>query len=420
MALGAVLITYGLEQWAQSKHEFFFSYRALTNYLTGATLVLALGVKLLRGDSILQGYPAVGKLTLSLFGVALLSLFWTVYPEASFEQWARHWPYVVAFVILSPLLLTHTKDLRIGFMTTLLFGTIILLLLMIDTQWVGRQIVLSRGVMVGTVISRYGNPLAVASLAGYVALIALLLNFSGVSRFWQIARWGIVALGLAVSIRSGSRGQLFALLVAAIAFLPMSRRITNIKGFIATACGVGIMLFVASWTFEAFSEGERWRRDSMVGAYQSGRVQQSLILLEYWLSRPAYWLLGLGNSASFDPGIIGLYPHVVLVEVLAEEGVVGFVLLWLVVILSFRSLFHLYRYLQADPHQRGLLAALGALFLFEVILSFKQGSLLGNTHAFTFAIMIGRFERVVAREAVSEPFREVAVHDDSEQHLFAT
>jgi hypothetical protein len=423
VAISAILCTYGLEQWAQSKQEFFFTHGTLTNYVTCAVLVIALVSKFFRGEPILRGYPAVGRVTLALFGFTLLSILWSIYREGSIDQWVIQWPYIFTVIILSPLLVTSADDLRVGFMSTLALGSVLLLLLMVQTQWEGRQIVLSRGVMIGTVISKYGNPLAVATLAGYVALIALLLNFSGLARFWQLTRWGIIALGLAASIRSGSRGQLFGLLIAATVFLPMSRRITNIRGFIATVISVALMLVAAQWAFDSFSEARRWQSQNMLEAYESGRIGQSLIVLEYWISRPAYWLIGLGTSACFDPRIIGFYPHVVFVEVLAEEGLIGFALLWMVVILTFRSLARLFRVLRDDRQQRGLLAATGALFLFEVILSFKQGSLLGNPHAFAFAIMLGQYEQALTRQqqlAYTQDTGDPAGTAPFEEHLYST
>ncbi len=57
---------------------------------------------------------------------------------------------------------------------------------------------------------------------------------------------------------------------------------------------------------------------------ESTRVAYSLQLLSYWFSKgPIYWMFGIGSSASFHPNIVGIYCHVVIVEVLCELGLLG-------------------------------------------------------------------------------------------------
>ena len=245
--------------------------------------------------------------------------------------------------------------------------------------------------------------MSIASLAGYVVLIAMLMNFRGVGRVWQILRWGLVVIGVVMSIRSGSRGQLFAMTGSTILFLPMSRRISSTKGFVATLAGAVSVGALIMWLYGQYAIWERWEWESMVEAYQSSRAEMVGALLAAWLdSSPVYWLIGLGSSAAYDPGIVGGYPHVVLIEVLCEEGLVGFVLFCGIVVLSMRSILRVYGASAPYPDARGVLAALGALFLFVFVLSFKQGSMLGSPYLFAFAVMLGKFEQLVNRQKIAQ------------------
>lgn len=418
-ALAAVLCTYGLEQWAQSQSSFFVEHTALTNIVTGLIVVLGVSLRALRGTPLVASYPRIGLMVLALFLYAALSVFWSVDLSVSTAQWARAWPYLVALVVLPPLLVTDLEDLRTGFMATLVLGSIIILLLLLTSDWGGRRIILQKtGWWSRT--EKGGSPLALASLAGYVSLICLLMNFHGLGRIWQLIRWGVIAASLFVCFQSGSRGQLIALAAAAITFLPLSRRMRSVKGFLATAISLTVLFVAISWAFDQLTHEQtrRWEWDRMVKSYQSNRVQMSLTLLQHWAAGgPLRWLVGLGNSASWSPAILGIYPHVVAVEVLAELGLIGLTMYTGVVAGTLVALRRLARSVRDHPTARGVTSALGALFLFELILTFKQGSMLGNQLLFAFATIIGVMSLSV-RQAAPSPEEERFRHLHDESHRF--
>ena len=412
VALAAVLCMYGIEQWAQSQNPIFVTHQTLTNYATGIVILIALGAQMIKGVPIFTGYPKVGWVIISLFLLSLLSLTWSIYPDGTLEQWKRHGPYVVMVIGLCPLLINEPRDLHRGLLATMVIGAVVLLMLWTMSEMTSRFIQLKSGTGIGNLEGK-GNPLAIATLAGHVVLLAVLLNFRGLGRVLQVARWFIVCMGLIMSVLSGSRGQLFALVTALLVFLPMSRRVSNIKNTAVVVFSIMMLGALALWVHDTYATENRWEWDNMVASYSEGRMGSSAKLMEHWAdSSPVHWVLGLGSSASFHPEVLGFYPHVVMVEVLAEEGIIGFVLLWTVVILTFRSAARVYPHVQPHDDARGLLAAICALFLFEVILSFKQGSMLLNTFAFAFAIIFGRFELGVLRHlsvpAEVPPHPEVA------------
>jgi hypothetical protein len=287
----------------------------------------------------------------------------------------------------------------------------------------GRQIILQGIVYFHGVGNAAGNPLAIASVASWVCLIGLLMNFRGMARFWQVMRWVVVAAGLVLTFRSGSRGQLLGLLAVGVMFMPLSRRIKSIPGFIGAVIGVVVLLGLAYWAFGEFAEGKRWTMDQMVTDYREGRIGHALLLIQAWLaSGAARWIIGLGNSAAFAPFLLGGYPHFVPGEVLAEEGMVGFALYLLILILGVRTFRRAYAMVWQDPAERGRLAVLGALCTFEFILTMKQGSLIGNTAFFTYLIILGRYEAALRQElaeAAALPYdAEAAYYEGTEGHAW--
>jgi hypothetical protein len=191
-------------------------------------------------------------------------------------------------------------------------------------------------------------------------------------------------------------------LLAGIVFYPMSRRIRNVRGFLAASIGLLVLVAVASYAVSELNIGNsrRWQLEQMQQDYEGGRLKPALKLMITWLeSSPVYWIIGLGNSASWDSSLIGFYPHFVPAEVLAEEGLIGFVIWCAMIYVTIRSIVRLNRVVKAMPEQRGLVAAMSALFLLEFLLGFKTGSLLGNVNFFAFCIMLGRMEQGVANSA---------------------
>ncbi|MEM6561493.1 MAG: hypothetical protein AAF656_07815, partial [Planctomycetota bacterium] len=185
-----------------------------------------------------------------------------------------------------------------------------------------------------------------------------------------------------------------AMLIAGLTFIAYSRRIGSWKGLFGSVFAVCVFALVSAFLLEAMVGGtERWSPQRMVTVYGSTRLSMAGDLLQAWLEAgPLAWVFGLGIAASFDPTINGVYPHLVMAEALGELGLIGFVLLWLVVIFAGRSLYRLWPAVKDYPEARGLVAVIGALFFFNVILSFKQGSLLDSHSTFAFAIILGRLE----------------------------
>lgn len=395
VALAGVLCMFGLEQWGQATTTFFAQHQTATNLLIGGLLVLALTIQLFRkGFSMFMGYPVVGWLVLALFVYAFASAQWAPRADISLDLWATRWPYVMTIIVLSPLLVTNSQDLRATNVAMLIIGGTLTLLLLFFVKWENRLIVLGHGV---------GNPLAVSTMAGMVALIAILADPWPGSKLWLAFKWPLILVCVSLVVRSASRGQLLGVLIVSVACLPISRRLSSVKQFVILGIVVVFLGGATTWAIEEYSSkqtfGTRGSRWSEEGAKEDvyGRLNNAIRLVQLAYESPETTLLGLGNSASYDPRILGIYPHFVPLEVLAEEGIIGFALYALILYCLLKSALRSWRLVGDHQSERLLLGGLIGLCMFTLLLSFKQGSLLGNLEFFMLAIILSRFEGILSR-----------------------
>jgi hypothetical protein len=155
-----------------------------------------------------------------------------------------------------------------------------------------------------------------------------------------------------------------------------------IAGFLVNALGWWIWARLgvdsARWTSAQFNEDA------------GNRLAVAVQLLSYAMASPVTLLVGLGNSSAFH--FVGFYPHITGLEVLAEEGLLGSCLYVGLLVIAARSTLRLIRIAQIkqDTDTTYACAALAALFVFELLLSFKQGSLLSSINVFSYAAILGR------------------------------
>jgi hypothetical protein len=139
----------------------------------------------------------------------------------------------------------------------------------------------------------------------------------------------------------------------------------------------------------------RWSSASMRDS-QFGRFSMASELIgETYSAGPFAWLFGIGNSTSFK--FFNTYPHVVPGEIIAEEGIVGFIFFMGCVLTAGVPGFRVLRLKSCTRMTRVNLGAMMSLFTFQLILSFKQGSMLGSVGLFSMALCIGLVsERILA------------------------
>ncbi|HYE37379.1 hypothetical protein [Methylocaldum sp.] len=395
-ALVLAACMFALEQWSQASSVFFVEHGTLTNMVAGSLVLLGVVRALMRGSIRLDIYPKVGWLTLLLFLYAYCSTLWAPSFETSAAAWQSAFPYIGTIIFLAPLLVWKVKDIRTFCTGMIVLGAPLCILLLFTVRWELRQVIIASDAY-GDVMG--GNPLAVAQIAGYVAFLALFLRFRKRAILWHCARWAILAITIVLIVRSGSRGQLLGTLGVITVCWGIAHRVRSFPRVFAILFSLSLIMILVKWSLDWFwAEDIRFKQQALTDA-AIGRLEMARALGRHWFSSPGTLLFGLGNSASYDPRILGGYIHIVPMEILGEEGIVGFVLYALILSGTIRSGFRSYRMVRNDDQLRSLFSCIAALWLFSFFLTFKQGNLLGSNEFFLYSILLAKFEPMLRSES---------------------
>jgi hypothetical protein len=328
------------------------------------------------------GLPWILCLTLYLY--AFVSLVWTPDPRGALQQWSEQVPYVALVALASPFLLRSGDDMRHVCDWVVVAGGALCALALFLGHWGSRGLLLY-----GNALDLETNPLAIASLAGTVTVVATLSIQRG--RWWKkVIFAAVVPIALATIIRSGSRGQFVATVAALLVGWPLSSSKRNLGAWFTLAAAVGVLYIVGSWVWQHVDlsvVASRWSGAQSTEDVQ-GRLTMATTLLRKATSDAGSLIFGLGNSSAFY--YIGFYPHITPAEILAEEGVIGITIyLWLLIATGL-SVWRLRTGVSSVESSRHAYGVLTALFVFELILTFKEGSLLSSTYVFAYAAILGR------------------------------
>jgi len=295
------------------------------------------------------------------------------------------------------LLITQASELRTALKWLIVIGGGLAAVILFFENWGHR----------GLIIASLGddsqtNPLALASVAAYVASAALFVELGSRRLLGWPVKFLVAAVCVFLILRSGSRGQMVALLVSVVLMLPVRFKLDNMRGIlplvisfavIITAIDIGSSLYVPA-------EETRWTSNIAEGDAE-GRLKMAGALLGNWSQSYLTIIFGLGNSASFDSKIIGYYPHIMPLEVLGEEGIIGFALLLVFSSLTIKHFYRAVKSVKLDPTNSDVVAVIGAFVVTSFLLSLKQGNLLGNNLFFMTSLLLIR----ICRSVVESPRR---------------
>ncbi len=394
--LSMIFLLFALDQWGFALASGYLPSSAFTNYLAAGMTAFAIIILFMFGKPhrLLSG-PAFW-LVVALFTYAFMSTLWVTVPGKALSIWAVNFQYLVVFILGAPLLIQEIDDLEVPMRALLLLGTPFIFCLNFLLEWG------YRGFVVNGEVTRL--PLALAQFGGYMMILGAL--FGPRHGYWVLLRIAAVVLGALLIVKTGARGQFIsAVLCGAVLFGLGRSGFSPIKLMLATAFAA---VFVVIAYFGAISymksdpnlraTAGRWSIDRLTEDYgeRSIRVLRIEAMLDAWTDNPGTMLVGLGNSASYDPNItdctspVGCYPHNLPIEILTEEGLIGLglylALILYVGIIAIRAISDS----SVDDDRKGALKVLFAFMIFELILSLKQGSLLGNWRFFLFTILLDR------------------------------
>lgn len=410
-SLGAILCMFGLEQWGETKISYIASHPSFSNYVSFAIAAFGIALLVYRGrrPRLINGPTHLCVLLLFLFAAA--SLLWTPIPRIAVEEWRNQIPYVVLTVLIVPLLVQNSHDARDGLMGTLIAGAILVFSLVFFVEWGYRSIV-SDVSAAGTI----KLPLAIAQMGAYTFILAAI--FAPRSALGWLMGGCLMAISIALVLKTGSRGQLIAMLASAAVFAPLARGRRLSHGYQAALflafAAVLAVLWLGPGLIDLLSGGDsRFSAGRAIDDYSGRLTMADRLFSSYLQSGPLGLLFGLGTSASFSPQIAGFYTHIVPIEILCELGIVGFMLFLTILVLTLRGVArHLMDVGRGHGHKETarVVAALAALFVCELLLSLKEGSLLRDTNLFLYPILIESvLVRVASVRRTPETGREVVM-----------
>jgi hypothetical protein len=299
-------------------------------------------------------------------------------------QWVSQAPYVLVVALFAPLLLSNTPDVKRICDWTVMIGTTLCALALLFGHWGARGLLVN-----GDLTATETDPLAIAGLGGTIC-VAAVLAFPGAPWRKKLLYALAVPVGLAVILRSGSRGQLVATGLALLVGWPLVSARRSLWTWVALAVIALVLDLVGAWLFQQLGvDSYRW-----TGAQSqediTGRLAMASALLQHAIAHPASLVFGLGNSSSFY--YMGIYPHIAALEVLGEEGLIGATIYLCMVASTLQSILKIKASNgeHADSAARYALGVLTALLVFEFVLTLKQGTLLSSTYAIAYAAMLGR------------------------------
>jgi len=400
VGFAAVLCLYGLKQWGQDTSMFLVEHRTIANFVAAGLVAVGLVRQRMlaaAGDRDSLSLPWV--LCVVLYGYAFVTLAWTPDLKSALEQWTLQGPYILMIALLAPLLLRHDEDLLQVSHWMLLVGGAICVLALFFGHWGSRGLL-----FLGNVEDQEANPLAIASLAGTVTVIAV-LSFPSASWSKRLLCVGLAPIGLVTILRSGSRGQLIATAIAVVIGSLLAAPRKKLGPLLMLACILGGLVAVGSWAFSYMDvtgvDVDRWTGHRSEEDLQ-GRLSSATDLLQVAIGSPTALLFGLGNSSAIH--YVGYYPHVAPAEVLAEEGLLGMTVYLGILGSAALGIYRLKGQLEHNPDPRAHYACglLAALLVFELVLTAKEGSLLSSTYVMAYAAAIGRLVKWDRTSAQSE------------------
>jgi hypothetical protein len=387
-ALAAVVTMLPIEQVLQSTVPVFLGTPWLYNGLVASACLCCLATKPMRGRSfhlLLSGPMFMATAVITL---ALLSLIWSPQIEPVDRILRESVPPFVVAIFILPAVIDSLDDLRDAARATIATGIICALGVVLNpaAKNVWGRLALDFG-------THTGNFLCMSEMGGTMVILAVLIRWPGTTG--AVLRAAGALLGAALFFSTGSRGQVIFAGALSLAFFPLAHRIRNVGSFFLNAALLTTLSGLAMLGASLFVQQGSARRWDLAGRDFLLRIEFVQSLLGKWAATPSAWFSGLGLGSFYAYGFGGDYVHNTYIEALGEVGLIAFVLFVLLTALGIAGLLGLFRAASSDPSERNDAALLLALTAYQILLSFKQGSLLGSNLLVMFLLIGHRLPRVI-------------------------
>lgn len=378
-ALVALICMFAFEQWGAIYVPFVATNGTLVNI--GILLLVAVAWFRLPAGSTFEFilYPT-RTLMIVFLGYAFVTTVWSPPDSNATARFLNEIHYLVAALVIAPLLIRTVTDFsKVLDAVTWLGGSLVVLFAYVP-DFEGRSLLLEYDLE-----ETLGLPLALGDFAGFV----LIVTFMRLRMHLLTVCWGLLVCGSALFLitKTGSRGQLFFAIATILVCLPVRWKNFSVNRFIAFVL-VGLIaagaVFIVVKTENTLSSRIAANDGDSLGTMP--RVEMVQVLIKAWVDEPSAMLFGLGSSASWSRSLMSGYSHVVPVEILAELGIFGFALFSLAVLTLFLQAFTGNKKHLSDVGIKNF-AALFSCWVFALLLSCKQGTLLYVTDFFMYAVL---------------------------------
>ncbi len=389
-AVTAVFLMFSLEQWGQISSSFLIIYSSFTNICVGVIVALAFVKSFFLNRHVFKNIPLIIISVLCLYVYAFFSLQWSPAYEVGTQQWKHYLPYLAITVVIAPLLINDEKDIQKINNAFQFFGFPLLILLLFFAEWENRRLVIVAGPE-----PSLGNPLEIGTFSAMLFTVAVFNNITWLGKVGLPTKFLLIILSSALIVVSGSRGQLLSVILAVYVLWTFRYKVSNPVNFIFAGVSILAVTFLIFTAINYLGEGNiRWDLER-ISFDIAERYAGSTEVLSYWSDSIFSMLLGLGNSASYD--LLGIYPHNVPAEIIAEEGLIGFFIYSIIFIKTIHASIYILRNTKVKTEKRNAGVTLIAFFLITFVLSLKQGSFLSNMYFFMFVLMVNKYSLYVKR-----------------------
>lgn len=403
-AIFITFIFFGLELVLQTQIPFLLNWPTVPNIVLGLLLIVSCGLAFLGSKQRIL-ITRCQWLAMCLYGYAMLSLVWSQGTPYLNSGLLLTLPLTLLNLVAVPLVAQESR-FRTHFASAfLLFSPPLLFALIFMVRWEHRSLVSANGF-------EFGNPLELSSLSGVI--FALSIVYYAQKRAPRMYLLAILVMAIVVLFAAASRGQIVAAFAAALFGWACSAEFKKSFPFLllVTAVGGSLLLFdtmlddALTHTALKFATDTGLLDPVKLDRYMDKSIEESIdvrisawgLMLSNWAKDPVSMVVGMGNSASYDPKLLGIYPHSVPIEILTEEGIVGVILFLLFVYHLARRPFMVdakFRHISLNQAAPFL-----SLFMFFLVVSLKQGNLISAHLTFLAGILAERSMVLTRRDEV--------------------
>ena len=314
-----------------------------------------------------------------LLGYALISTIWHPKPSDALSVWYGAAPYLLIFMVGSWSTIFNEDDFAEGLKEFYIITFPLLTWSLVFGSWGARgleSLNLQHTGHAGEAGNVMGS-LALSSAAGMCCL-ASHIAFKKKSRLNSVLIFGTYAIMFTLIARSGSRGQLIAIIMAALIMVSLHK---PLLGHVFNLILVAIVSWVVITVVPPLILSEehlwlldRWDVSYMVKGMEDRGTHVGLLWPHYKDAGFIGQFFGLANGYSYLPSAGGIYPHNVPFEVLCEEGILGLLIYSFMVCRTGWLL-----YLVSARNKLSISASVPlALFIFLSLVTLKSGSLISH------------------------------------------